>query len=269
VRALVALGVSLLAAAPVCAQTRAEPHLILTIYGGARSGYQLWNVSRQTLTYGGSTSNPPDTITLARQVNSSLTVGGLFHWFSSATFGVWTDAWFSTFGLDDSCAPVAPFQPDPPATDSQHRNRTLCENIAASRAGGSTLGIGVGGTVRLAPHSGISPYLRLGATVSFNTAGTLDVAAPEVVGGLSRVVVNDPSPRRTVFGLLVAAGMGMPLAAGYQFRLEIRDHVTGLERLDGPANALALGPSSVRLFHGIGLAVGFDIVLEQKRGRRY
>lgn len=37
----------------------------------------------------------------------------------------------------------------------------------------------------------------------------------------------------------------------------------------GPANDLARAPTSTKVFHRLSLRFGLDVVLEQKRGRRY
>ena len=268
-RSLQVAAVLVAVAAPAAAQTRQQPNVLLTIYAGFKSGHQLWSVTRQTLTFEGTTMNPPDTVDLHRQVNSTLMVGGLFQLYRSPGLGYWLEVAFSTFGLDDTCSPVSPFQSDPPGTDAAHRNRTLCDNITARAGGGSWLAIGAGVTLRAVARGAVSPYVRLGGNISFTTAGTIEVAAPEALGGLDRIVIRDDAPRRLLPGVLLVSGLSVALAPGYQIRLELRDQIESLEHVDGPANALGVAPSSSRMFHQFGLALGIDIVLEHKRGRRY
>jgi hypothetical protein len=45
--------------------------------------------------------------------------------------------------------------------------------------------------------------------------------------------------------------------------------MTLLERITGPASNVAIAPTERFLHHAVGLLVGLDVVLEQKRGRRY
>lgn len=82
-------------------------------------------------------------------------------------------------------------------------------------------------------------------------------------------MIGDPSPKRTAFTAVAAGGLTMPLFTGYQFRLELQDRLVSLAHVDGPANAIAVAPTSNKLFQRFVLLLGLDIVLEQKRGRRY
>jgi hypothetical protein len=61
----------------------------------------------------------------------------------------------------------------------------------------------------------------------------------------------------------------MPLSPGYRFRLEVRDQLARIEVATGPANSAAIVPFEKRTFHQLAMVLGYDIVLEQKRGRRY
>jgi hypothetical protein len=61
----------------------------------------------------------------------------------------------------------------------------------------------------------------------------------------------------------------VPFAPGYQVRLEFRDQLLFLRRVSGPADALAEAQTERMLVNSFGLALMLDIVLEQKRGRRY
>lgn len=255
---------AVLTLAPLAAQTRGQPNVVLTIYGGVGSGYSLWSIDRQTLTFGGSTSNPPDTINLTRDVSAGIALGALFQLYRTPRVGIVLDAGFATLGFDDTCAPAAPFQ-----ADSLDHNENLCDNISAGQAGGTMLGLTLGAAFRFIPGAVVSPYMRVSAGASLLSASTLEMAAPESPSGIARVVISDPSPGRTALNLVGAAGFTTPLGPGYQFRLELRDRVVSLERLTGNANALGIGPTDTRFEHRIELALGLDIVLEQRRPRRY
>jgi hypothetical protein len=104
------------------------------------------------------------------------------------------------------------------------------------------------------PHSSIE---MSGAFVSGN--GTL----------FQRQVIADPSPHNTSLMVGAAVGFSSPLGTGYQFRFEVRDVVTSMNRLLGPVNGLGVGPTATRTYHHFALTLGLDVVLERKRGRRY
>jgi len=61
----------------------------------------------------------------------------------------------------------------------------------------------------------------------------------------------------------------MALGRAYQFRFEARDAVARFEQVTGAADALLLPPTGTRFFHHFVFTMGLDVVLEQKRGRRY
>jgi hypothetical protein len=257
----------LCAITPAAAQQRGQPTLVLTIYAGANTGHELWGVDRQTLIFGGNTSNPPDTARVTRQLSAAPMLGGLFQLFPRGGWlGFSADLGWRSLGLDDTCTPAAPFQPD---TDGRS-NQVLCDNVSAlTHPGGSVVAIGLAGMVRLAPGATISPYLRAGGNLSFTTVSAIELAAPDTLFGIPRVVIDDNTPRHSSLGLLAAAGFTVRAGTAYQIRVEIRDDMSRIERVTGPANGLAAAPTEVALFHNLGLVLGLDVLLEQKRVRRY
>ena len=264
-RALASILGALYLASVAAAQQPGEPTLIITVYGGVGTGHPMWDVDRQPLVFGGSTANPQDTVRLNRQHNSGFTVGGMFELFPRGALGFGAEIAYRSLPLDDTCAPVVPFQPDINA-----KNETLCNNLTSqSNPGGSVVTLGVSGVARMAPGGFISPYVRVGATLAFTTVSTIEMAAPEEVGGLPRVIIRDDEPRRNSPGLLASGGVMLRFSPGYQLRFEARDDMTVFERVVGPASSAAVAPTGTKLYHNVGFILGFDILLEQRRTRRY
>lgn len=252
-------------AAAAAAQQGGEPTLIITVHGGVGTGHPMWDVDRQPLVFGGTTTNPQDTVRLNRQHSSGFTVGGMFQLFPRGVLGFGAEVAYRSLPLDDTCAPVVPFQADIDA-----KNETLCNNLTAqSNPGGSVVTLGVSGVARMAPGGFISPYVRVGASLAFTTVSTIEMAAPEEVGGLPRVIIRDDEPRRNSPGFLAAGGVMLRFSPGYQLRFEVRDDMTIFERVNGPANAVAVAPTGTELYHNVGFIFGFDILLEPRRTRRY
>lgn len=258
---------ALVAVAPsVGAQVRDQPTLIFTIYGGTAAGHHLWTIANQPLP---PRDTFPDTATISRRLDSGLAVGLMATLFPSARLGVQGEVAFRTFGLDDSCAPAAPFKPD-----RAQRNRVLCDNITASANSGSVLTVHLGATFRPLPRGAVSPYLRASAALSHMAISTIAVVEQEPVDTLGtqfldRALILDDVPRTTSLAATLGGGFTFQVSPGYQFRLEVRDDIRTLERITGPASPLAVAPTEVSLFHHMVLLFGLDIVLEQKRGRRY
>ena len=71
---------------------------------------------------------------------------------------------------------------------------------------------------------------------------------------------------------LGALGVGTTIAAGkgYQLRWEVRDNIVGIQRVtsatSGPGQ---VPPHETAYKHIFSLNVGFDVILERQRGRRY
>jgi hypothetical protein len=84
-----------------------------------------------------------------------------------------------------------------------------------------------------------------------------------------RLIIADNDATRASPSAIVAAGLTAAIGTGYQLRLEVRDLIAGETALTGSANALGQAPTETRVSHHVALLIGFDIVLERKRGRRY
>ncbi len=151
------------------------------------------------------------------------------------------------------------------------------DTLALARRIGSSLLIGVGASYFRNPYFGFdaSPYLRAGIGLIAYSGGTVEMDGDYVssAGGqpttFSRAVIVDPHPKTAAISVMYALGLTSPLGPGYQFRLELRDAFAPLDRVTGPANDFGLAPQESRWYHHWGLAFGLDVVLEQKRGRRY
>lgn len=266
----VLLAVALLAApAPAPAQTGAEPTLVLTIFGGALTGHSLWTVGKQPLcVFDAGTftcSSLDDTLRLSRSVSSSLLIGVSASYYPYSRLGFQADVAYLGMPLETSCGGVF-FHPD----GAERRNEQVCANINGSSFG-SAIGFSLSALLRATPRRSLSPYLRVGFGLVTYARSALEVVGPYQSGGgvFNRQIVADGSPRRTSASAVVGAGFTSPIGTGYQFRLELRDVISSFERLEGAADALGEAPSSSGLYHHFALAMGVDIVLEKKRGRRY
>ena len=137
----------------------------------------------------------------------------------------------------------------------------------------SAVQVGGGLIYRVNSRGTISPYAR--STVGVSVTNRSSVA----VTGTFRNPDNDlvqvdvyPGPNSTRVSLAgtLARGMTAVLAPGYQVRWEVRDNIAGMRRVRGHSARDGIAPpTSVRYRHLIGVEVGFDVILERRRGRRY
>lgn len=268
-----ALACAAAAPAPAPAQTGHQPNLLITIVGGAGAGHGLWTVEHQPICViggGGACTTNYDTLRISRQIGSSLVLGVAATYFPWPNAGFHAEVSYLGLPLDDSCAGVS-YAGSTNAGDTAERNRQMCDDIQARAGFGGAISVFVGATLRAAARGTISPYVRGSIGIVNHARSTIDVvgAFDDGTGAQERQVILDPSPRHTSTMFGVAAGFSSPLGSGYQFRFEVRDVVTSLERVAGPANGIAIAPVSTRTYHHFAFTLGFDVVLERSRGRRY
>jgi len=269
----------LLAPALLGAQTSDQPNLVLSMFGGLSAGHSLWSVPRQPLCVisgdaceQNSTGNVDDTLAIARDITSSVLLGAAVSYFRNPHIGFQGEIYYLGLSFDDRCHPVSPYQPD-----SENKNQQTCDSFASTGASADAVTFLAGLVFRAAPRRAISPFIRGSVGFTAYTGGTLaasgDFASVDQVTGeltvTARDIVTDTTPKTTSWTFQVAAGFTARVAPGYQFRFEVRDAILPLQRLIGPANEFGAAPHDTQVYHHIGFAVGLDVVLEQRRGRRY
>jgi len=269
---LVTLALTCALSAPATAQTGSEANLVLTIFGGTVTGHSFWRVGKQPLAVLGTSPPKFDTLDLSRTVTSSLVLGAAATYFVSPHLGLHLEVSYLGLPIETTCTAVYLHPDSSGGFQDLRRNGQVCDDINAQPANGGAVTVFGGVTLRAAPRRALSPYVR--GNIGLVTLGhsTIEMAGAFADGSgnvFVRQVLADPKARRTSLMYGAAAGFTSPLGTGYQFRLEVRDVITSLDRLVGPANALGIGPVAAKTYHHIALTLGFDVVLEQKRGRRY
>jgi hypothetical protein len=269
--AFVSLLCLLSTARPAVAQRGEEPNLVLTIVGGTVIGHQLWTIDKQALSKLGSSPTEYDTLRLSRAVTSGLVLGAAATYFPSPHVGFNAEVSYLGLGFESTCEPVYLHPDSAGGSIDLRRNGQVCDDISAQISVGSMISIFGGVTLRAAARGTFSPYVRGGIGFVNQTASSIDVSGA-FFDGLTfnqRQVILDPKPRHTDAMAALAAGFTSPLGPGYQFRLEVRDHIINLIKLTGPGSAAGGSPTASGYYHHIALTLGLDIVMEKKRGRRY
>jgi hypothetical protein len=264
----VPLALTYLLLTPAAAQTGSQNNLVITILAGAVTGHDLWVIDKQPLCViggGGACSTNYDTLRLSRVIGSSLALGVAATYFPSPHVGFHAELSYLGLPTDASCTGL--FY----NADSENKNQQLCDDIQSQTGAGGAISMFAGVVLRASTRRTLSPYLRASVGIVSQARSTTELtgAYVDATGFKERLVIADPNPGRTSAMLGAAAGFTSPLGAGYQFRFEVRDAIVSLERLTGPVNGLGVGPVATRTYHHFSLILGFDVVLERKRGRRY
>jgi hypothetical protein len=248
------------------AQERPEARLVLSIFGGVSAGRPLWEINRQPVVVLGTEAAPRyDTLRLARSLASGIILGVSGTLFRTPHLGISGEIVFLGLGTDDQCTMVYD------AADPLGRNSQVCSNISRASVSPTAVGFFAGGVYRMAPRGAVTPYLRGQLGLAVRNGSTVETSGSFVdAGGVrQRVLIEDQEGTRLLPSAGVATGLMIQLGPGYQARLELRDQVLPLDRVTGPADALGNAPTGTRLIHHVALTASIDIVLEQRRGRRY
>ena len=86
---------------------------------------------------------------------------------------------------------------------------------------------------------------------------------------VDKIIYSDPSPTQVTGYAALGVGITAAVARGYQLRLEARDNYIGLQRVKQAGAEGSVPPHGVRGKHVFSLLMGFDVVLERRRGKRY
>jgi hypothetical protein len=248
------------------AQNASESNLVLTILGGVITGHELWRIDKQPFCVGDVCSGQYDTLQLSRSINSSLMLGASGTFFISPHLGLHVELSYVGLPTDSGCTGLF-FHPD-----SEQKNEQICDDIQSQAGKGGAIAVLGGVTLRAAARRVVSPYVRGNIGLVSQSHSTIEVVGAYFdASGVfrERQVVLDQNPRKTSLTFGAAAGFTTPLGTGYQLRFQASDVVSAIDRLTGPTNALAIGPTAKRYYHHLTLTIGLDVVLEKKRGRRY
>ncbi len=255
-------------AAPLPAQERSQPRLFLTINAGIVFGGDLWTLPEQPVAIIGGGGFDFDTMHIARRLNPGLAAGLTAALFMSRHFGLTFEAMYLGQHIDDDCTMVA----ENAALDPQRRNAQVCRSITQKETSVATTGFYLGAMYRFAPGGFATPFLRVQGGVSLRNTSVVETSGAflDADGTVrDRVIIVDPDDSYTAPTMAISAGVMIPVSPGYQFTLEVRDHIIRMQRVTGPAVAPARHPTEGFYDHAITVTVGFSIVLEKKRGRRY
>jgi hypothetical protein len=253
--------------AGVRAQERPEPQLLLTIFGGVSGGASLYSGLRQPLTL---IEDPAaaDTLQLGSRISPAVVFGASTTYFPSPYIGLSGEITYLGLGRDDTCTMVYV----DPTLASNGYNRQMCDDIAGQSGSASIIAFYAGALFRMAPRGGIKPYLRAQGGITTRNSSTVEVSGRFVdeFGILrNRLVIDDPDPGSLDFSASLGVGFMLAFAPGYQARIEFRDHLLSADRVTGLANDFGQATTERTRVHSLGLVLMLDIVLEQKRGRRY
>lgn len=253
------------AAGPLRAQATADRARLVVGLGIAYHGAgHIWTQNGQPII---DAVGNVDTVNVGRDIVAQLGLSFTGAYFPTDRWGIIGEVQFLGLHYSDSCQLLT--------SHSGGEAQQICQNIRGRGHDGTAVTLTIGGIVRPIPGSSPSPYLRanVGIDVSLNSSirmvGTwIDAASQEE----DYYVYGDPNAREVTPILSFGAGITAPTGRSSQFRLEARDnvvflqHPAGIQPTPDPSGS---PPVALRASHLFSLSMGFEIVLEKKRGHRY
>ncbi|MFN8653096.1 MAG: hypothetical protein U0133_14425 [Gemmatimonadales bacterium] len=258
------LAVAALSAAPLAAQTADQARLVFSVgIGQSSGGGELWSIGRQPFLVSPSRT---DTLSLRRSFRRSLNVVLSGTYFPGNHLGYNVEAQMLGLATEDDCSKAGGGMPAPPVA-------LLCNTINRHDGSGSAVALSGGLIYRFAPQQPLHPYIRanVGFLVSqesfIKVGGPLGDSLPVASDAVIYADRNSSSIRPTVsFG----GGLVAVIGRGYQFRFELRDNWVQVPKILGATSIQGVRPATDLVGkHILTATLGFDVVLERKRGRRY
>jgi hypothetical protein len=167
-------------------------------------------------------------------------------------------------GFEDSCRQVF--------SSGSADIAAACQSIQGATKSASAVSLSAGPVLRFNSRSLISPYVRANLGVVFSNQSSIrTVGTFPTIGGFSDLVIYDDDHESRVEPMLaLGAGFTAAIARGYQLRWEVRDNIAGVQRVTSATPEARVVPPHERTYkHLFSMTIGFDVVLERRRGRRY
>jgi hypothetical protein len=259
---LVLAGGGTLAAQATADQAR----LVFSINVGFSPGGAAWTITGQPL-FDSQFADPVliDTVSITRRLSSAPTFGAKGIYFAGDHVGLMGEAQFIGLGFDDSCTRTV-------ATLSS-RNASVCGSVDNGETSGSAVLFGGGLVYRVNSRKTVSPYARAGIGLVLSSQSSVRTVG-QFLNPNGEPVQVEIFPDETETRLNAAASLALGFTAvvgrGYQIRWEVTDRVVGVRNVAGPSvRDGEAPPTTVRYHHRLGIEIGFDVILERRRGRRY
>lgn len=260
IRVWAGFAMTALVAMPAAAQKRGDQAtLVFTVSGAYLQGTGLWAIPAQPVT------DPPlsDVFVLSRSIKSTLAASASGTYYPGRNIGITVEGFLMGLGFDDSCRLASPAQS---LTSSE-----VCADIDRVELSAAAVALSTGAVFRFASREVISPFARVSVGALFtNQSSVVTEGASQSNGGAFLRVYDDESRNRVRPAFALGVGTTFAINKGYYIRWEVRDNYVGLVKVTGPTtNARSIPPHETVYKHLLSVHIGFDVVLERERGRRY
>jgi hypothetical protein len=263
-RLLPLLAVTTLTAAGLCApleaQTADQARLMFTLgFGQTATTRNLWSVNGQPFI---PASGQVDTLSVSRDFRRSLNVilGGTY--FPGDNLGFNFEAQLLGLATKDKCRITF--------TQGHINTLDLCNSIDREERSATSAAISGGVMYRILSRQPIHPYVRTNVGLLITQQSFLKTRGFIGIDEAELTLFDDRKISRLQPYISFGGGLVAAIGPGYQFRVEVRDNYVRIPRITGTTGRQGLVPPHETVGrHVLSMTIGFDVVLERKRGRRY
>ena len=255
------------------AQSSEHPLLIFSMTGGYATGGGIWSLDRQIALVA---SGARDSLSLARLFRPGFEAGLGVALYRSPHIGLAAEMAFLGISTESRCSPLGPYAFDPDRVNEQ-----ACLDIQGRHVRTNAAAFQAGAIVRPWATTAVQPFLRAVGGLALLGGSFVETAGTVVMSGVggstgsplrARVFLDEENRRELTWIATFSAGVTIAASPGYQVRFEVRDIVTRVPSVTGPADPQAVQPFAQvgsRTVQLLGLTVALDLALERQRTRRY
>jgi hypothetical protein len=244
------------------AQTNDESRLTFGISAGYIGSRTLWDIPAQSIA---AAFDPPDLFHLHRETHSDISLSGHFAYYPSPHIGFAGEFTYVGLGTADSCSIVQ--------DGGDPELQAACGALQGTYGSASTTLIQAGMIYRPLTRSFLQPYFKGLAGIAFTPSSTIQMISNYGSIGDTALIITiyeDPDWKELRPTWTAAIGVSTASNAGYQLHVEARESWLPLGVVTGATSGQGFIPPHKTVLVGFpSILVGFDIVLEKRRGRRY
>lgn len=242
------------------AQTKDQERLIIGAAIGYTGGSSLWSVPNQTILSQGIL---PDVFGLRREIRANVGALGHATLYPGKHIGYTAEMSYIGVGTKDYCTHVT--------ASGDPVNAEACRRLDELSRPASAVALSAGLVARAVTNWYLHPYVKVlaGATIMPRSTVLTRVAIGQESDSIVSIYTHEGNKTLKPIGTL---GIGVSTAAnpGYQINVELRGNWMRLPIVTGPTARQDLEPPTGSKWVMLPqVVVGFSIVLEKKRGRRY
>lgn len=244
------------------AQTNDESRLTFGMSAGYIGGTMLWDVANQPIL---SSFEPPDLFHLHRETHGDITVSGHATFYRGPHIGFTGEFTYVGLGATDSCNLVQ--------DGGDAELFAACSSLKGAQGSAPTTLIQGGMVYRPLARADLQPYLKGLVGVAFTPSSL--IAMQTTYGAIGDTTLNltiyqDDSWKEVRPTWTAAIGISTAPSSGYQVHVEFRESWMPLDVITGATAGQGFVPPRKTVIKGFpSVLIGFDIVLEKRRGRRY